>query len=73
MAQGYFERPHLLAQDLRVEERFGFDSHLPVDRLCGAGKKPSRFLKRVKPSRFTEVRKSIKGEDTHPKQLRVER
>jgi len=23
------KRPHLLAQDLRVEERFGFDSHLP--------------------------------------------
>jgi hypothetical protein len=21
-------RPHLLAQDFRVEERFGFDSHL---------------------------------------------
>src|ERR1035438_6433741 len=27
------ERPHLLAQDFRVEERFGFDSHLPGKRL----------------------------------------
>ena len=38
------ERPHLLAQDFRVEERFGFDSHLPGDRLCAIGKKPSGFL-----------------------------
>jgi hypothetical protein len=38
------ERPHLLAQDLRVEQRFGFDSHLPGKRLGGAGKKPSAFL-----------------------------
>ena len=38
------ERPHLLAQDFRVEERFGFDSHLPGKRLCGPGKKPSVFL-----------------------------
>ena len=28
------EGPHLLAQDFRVEERFGFDSHLPGDRVC---------------------------------------
>jgi hypothetical protein len=27
------EGPHLLAQDFRVEERFGFDSHLPRDRI----------------------------------------
>jgi hypothetical protein len=27
------ERPHLLAQHFRVEERFGFDSHLPPDRI----------------------------------------
>jgi hypothetical protein len=24
------ERPHLLAQDFRVEERFGFEGYLPV-------------------------------------------
>jgi hypothetical protein len=29
------ERPHLLAQDFRVEERFGFDGHLPQDRISG--------------------------------------
>ena len=28
------KRPYLLAQDFRVEERFGFDSHLPGRRLC---------------------------------------
>jgi hypothetical protein len=38
------ERPYLLAQDFRVEERFGFDSHLPGDRVCATGKKPSVFL-----------------------------
>jgi hypothetical protein len=38
------ERPHLLAQDFRVEERFGFDSHLPGHRVGGAGEKPSGFL-----------------------------
>ena len=27
------ERPDLLAQDFRVEERFGFDGHLPGDRI----------------------------------------
>src|ERR1035438_8923901 len=27
------ERPYLLAQDFRVEERFGFDSHLPRDGI----------------------------------------
>jgi len=41
------ERLHLLAQDLRVEERFGFDSHLPGDRVCGAGKKPGPFAGRT--------------------------
>jgi hypothetical protein len=35
------ERPRLLAQDFRVEERFGFESHLPGGRLGGGGKKPS--------------------------------
>jgi hypothetical protein len=40
------ERPHLLAQDLRVEERFGFERHLFSGRLCRAGKKPSGFLLR---------------------------
>jgi hypothetical protein len=38
------ERPHLLAQDFRVEERFGFESHLPGDSVCGRGEKPSGFL-----------------------------
>jgi hypothetical protein len=41
---GQVERPHLLAQDFRVEQRFGFDSHLLGKRLVGAGKKPSAFL-----------------------------
>jgi hypothetical protein len=27
------EGPHLLAQDFQVEERFGFDNHLPRDRI----------------------------------------
>jgi hypothetical protein len=31
------ERPHLLAQELRVKERFGFESHLPADRVFRAG------------------------------------
>jgi hypothetical protein len=38
------ERPYLLAQDLRVEERFGFDGHLSGDRVFGGGEKPSGFL-----------------------------
>ena len=42
------EGPHLLAQDFRVEERFGFDSHLPGRRLCGAYRKPSVFGPRRK-------------------------
>jgi hypothetical protein len=42
--RGQAEGPHLLAQDFRVEERFGFDSHLPQDRLSGVSKKPSVFL-----------------------------
>jgi hypothetical protein len=41
---GQIEGPHVLAEDFRVEERFGLDSHLPVKRLCGAGEKPSAFL-----------------------------
>ena len=40
---GQVERPHLLTQDFRVEERFGFDSQLPSNRVCGCGKKPSGF------------------------------
>jgi hypothetical protein len=39
------EGPHLLADDLGMEERFGFERHLPGDRVCGAGKKPSAFLR----------------------------
>jgi hypothetical protein len=38
-------RPHLLAQDFWVEERFGFGCHLPGDKEGGAGKKPSVFLR----------------------------
>jgi hypothetical protein len=37
------ERPHLLAQDFRVEERFGFNGHLPGDGVATARKKPSAF------------------------------
>jgi len=29
------ESPHLLAEDFRVEERFGFERHLPRDGVCG--------------------------------------
>ena len=35
------EGPHLLAEDFRVEERFGFERHLFSGRLCRDGKKPS--------------------------------
>jgi hypothetical protein len=38
------ERPHLLAQDFRVKERYGFDSHVPGQRICGIGEKPRVFL-----------------------------
>ena len=38
------ERPRLLAQDSRVEERFGFDGHTPGARLCRIVKKRSGFL-----------------------------
>ena len=37
------ERPHLLALDFRVERR-SFQGHILVERLGGAGKKPSAFL-----------------------------
>jgi hypothetical protein len=40
---GQIERPPLLAQDLRVEERFGFDSHLPAERVSGHGGKTKRI------------------------------
>ena len=33
-------RSHLLAQDFRVEERFGFDGHLPGEKASGRGGKP---------------------------------
>ena len=41
------ERPYLLAQDLRVEERFGFDSHLPGGRVCGCREKTKRVEHRT--------------------------
>jgi hypothetical protein len=34
---------NLLEKDFRVEERFGFDSHLPGRRLCGTGGKTKRI------------------------------
>jgi hypothetical protein len=37
------EGPHLLADDFRVEERFGFEGHLLGNRLCSGGGKPSAF------------------------------
>ena len=37
------ERPHLLAQDLRVEERFGFDSHLPGRGMRLPGRNQAHF------------------------------
>jgi hypothetical protein len=40
---GQVEGPYLLAQYFRVEERFGFDSHLPRDRVSGAGGKTKRI------------------------------
>jgi len=40
---GQIERPHLLAQDLRVEQRFGFDSHFPGERVSGDGGKTKRI------------------------------
>jgi hypothetical protein len=40
---GQIERPHLLAQDFRVEERFGLDSHLPDRRLCTPQSKTKRI------------------------------
>ena len=42
------EGPHLLADDFRVEERFGFESHLLGDSLCRDGKKPSVLAVRKK-------------------------
>jgi hypothetical protein len=36
---------HLLAQDFGVEERFGFDSHLPGKRVCAGWEKPRGFGK----------------------------
>ena len=40
------EGPHLLADDLRVEERFGFERHLFRGRLWSGGKMPSAYLLR---------------------------
>ena len=40
------EGPHLLTQDFRVEERFGFERHLFRGRLWSGGKKPSPYLLR---------------------------
>ncbi len=43
---GQVEGPHLLAQDFRVEEGFGRDSHLPEERIGVDGEKPRGFGKR---------------------------
>jgi hypothetical protein len=37
------ESPHLLAEDFGVEERFGFERHLPGDRVCGCREKTKRI------------------------------
>ncbi len=37
------ERPYLLAQDFGVEERFGFERHLPGDKLCAWREKTKRI------------------------------
>ena len=37
------EGPYLLAQDFRVEERFGLDSHLRGDRVSGWGEETKRI------------------------------
>ena len=44
------ERPHLLAQDFRVEQRFGFDSHLPGGSLSSIEEKPSTYAVRNTPA-----------------------
>lgn len=45
----------LLAQDICVEERFGFQGHLPGDRVSGAGKKRSGFLTGRQPGQTTNM------------------
>ena len=47
------ERPHLLAQDLRMEERFGFESHLPGDLNI---QHPTSNIQRRKPLHGATVR-----------------
>ena len=42
------EGPHLLAEDFRVEERFGFEGHLFRGRLGRDRKKPSVLAVREK-------------------------
>jgi hypothetical protein len=37
------ERPHLLAQDFRAEERFGFEGHLPQQRISTDEERPGGF------------------------------
>ena len=71
------ERPHLLAQDFRVEERFGFEGHLFSGRLCRDGKKPSVFLlgSDREPSRFaaaTSGKKAPEGPTPKPIPTRCE-
>jgi hypothetical protein len=38
--------PHLLADDLRMKERLGFDGHPFRDRACISTRKPSRLAYR---------------------------
>jgi hypothetical protein len=37
------ERPHLLAEDFRVEERFGFEGHWPQQRIGTDDERPRGF------------------------------
>ena len=53
------EGPHLLAEDVRVEERFGFERHLFSGRLCRDGEKPSAFLLGTQRSRAASSSGSI--------------
>ena len=48
------KRPHLLADDLGMEQGLGFDSHLPGDSLCG----PRQETKRIEHGTSTLARMS---------------
>jgi len=56
------ESPHLLADDLRVKERFGFERHLFSGRLCRDGKKPSVLADRQNPALAPRPRPRAPGQ-----------